>query len=151
MIRKATESDIARIVEIRSRVRENRLSDPSRVTLDDIRWFIANPGIFVWEQDGDVCGFAAADPRDGFIWALFVDDGYTGRGIGRRLLGRACSTLEDAGFVHMRLTTDPGTRAERLYRKAGWQLIGHRDSELLFELTIEQPASHSGQRPSDPA
>ncbi len=136
MIRRATNHDIARIVEIRAGVSENTLSDPSKVTLDDINWFIANPGIFVWEENGEVAGFSAADTRDGFIWALFVDEQYSGRGIGRALLERACQTLKSAGCERIRLTTDPATRAERLYRRAGWRLIGHRDGELLFELSL---------------
>ncbi len=121
MIRKATERDIARIVEIRNSVSENRLSDPGKVTLDDLRWFIANPGIFVWEQDGEVQGFSAGDPCNGNIWALFVDDAYARRGIGTSLLASACSALMDAGYDRIWLTTDPGTRAEKLYRQAGWK------------------------------
>ncbi|TCU32394.1 GNAT family N-acetyltransferase [Rhizobium azibense] len=136
MIRKATERDIARIVEIRNSVTENRLSDPGKITLDELRWFIANPGIFVWEQQGDVQGFCAGDPRNGNLWALFVDDAFAKRGIGTALLARACSVLEDAGHDRIWLTTDPKTRAERLYRQAGWELIGEKDDELLFELKL---------------
>ncbi|TDW16817.1 ribosomal protein S18 acetylase RimI-like enzyme [Rhizobium azibense] len=136
MIRKAKERDIVRIVEIRNSVRENRLSDPGKITLDDLRWFIANPGIFVWEQDGEVLGFSAGDPRNGNIWALFVDDAYAKRGIGTALLASACSALKNAGHERIWLTTDPGTRAEKLYRQAGWELIGEKDNELLFELNL---------------
>ncbi|PKA41428.1 GNAT family N-acetyltransferase [Rhizobium sullae] len=141
MIRKATERDIARIVEIRNSVSENRLSDPGKVTLDDLRWFIANPGIFVWEQDGEVQGFSAGDPCNGNIWALFVDDAYARRGIGTSLLASACSALMDAGYDRIWLTTDPGTRAEKLYRQAGWKVIGEQDNELLFELNLGQPGT----------
>jgi hypothetical protein len=49
-IRRAAEQDIARIVESRAGVSENALSDPSKVTLEDIRWFIVNPRILVWED-----------------------------------------------------------------------------------------------------
>jgi hypothetical protein len=54
MIRNARESDIPRLMEIRAAVRENQLRDASRVTLADYQWFIANPGIFVWEEGGRV-------------------------------------------------------------------------------------------------
>lgn len=136
MIRKATERDIARIVEIRANVPENVLSDPSKVTLEDLHWFIANPGILVWEENGHACGFSAADTRNGFIWALFVEEQHNGRGIGRALLDAACTTLKLAGFERIWLTTDPATRAEKLYRLAGWRMIGNRDGELLFELEL---------------
>jgi hypothetical protein len=33
----------------------------------------------------------------------------------------------------MWLTTDPGTRAERFYRRAGWRVTGSRNGELVFE------------------
>ena len=36
MIRKATRLDIPRIMEIRAGVRENKLRDPSRVTIEDV-------------------------------------------------------------------------------------------------------------------
>jgi GNAT superfamily N-acetyltransferase len=135
LIRRAIESDIPRITEIRNNVRENKLIDPTRVTIEDVRWFISNPGIYVWEENGRVVGFSAADPRNGNIWALFMDQAYEGRGIGRALLKRACTVLTEAGLERMWLTTDPGTRAEAFYRAAGWQVVGHRGSELLFETT----------------
>ena len=72
VIRKANREDIPRIMEIRAQVRENRLRDPSRVKIQDVVWFVDNPGIFVWEEGGKVVGFAAADPRNGNIFALFV-------------------------------------------------------------------------------
>ena len=107
MIRKATERDIARIVEIRANVSENALSDPSKVTLEDIRWFIVNPGIFVSEDENRICGFSSADTGNGSIWALFVDGRHGRRRIGRALLKRACTTLKSAGFGRIWLTTDP--------------------------------------------
>ena len=133
MIRKATRVDIPRIVEIRAAVRENKLRDPSRVTIEDICWFIDNPGIFVSVEDNNVVGFSAADPRDGSIFALFMDEAYEGRGIARALFERACSVLIDAGCPRMWLTTWPGTRAEQFYRKSGWRVTGMSDGNLVFE------------------
>jgi GNAT superfamily N-acetyltransferase len=136
LIRRATTNDIPRITEIRNNVRENKLADPTRVALEHVRWFISNPGIFVSEEDGQVVGFSAADPRNGSIWALFMDQVYEGRGIARALFEQACAVLRDAGFERMWLTTDPGTRAEAFYRTAGWNVIGHRGGEMLFEVTV---------------
>ena len=86
MIRIATLTDIPRLMEIRGSVRENRLSDPSRVTLADYNWHIAHAPIHVWEDDGVIKGLSAGDPRDGSIWALFVDPAFEGRGIGQALI-----------------------------------------------------------------
>jgi hypothetical protein len=47
LIRKATRLDIPRIMEIRAGVRENKLRDPSRVTIEDVCWFVDHRGIFV--------------------------------------------------------------------------------------------------------
>jgi len=140
MIRNANESDIPRIVEIRGAVHENKLRDPSRVTIEDLRWFIANPGIFVWDEDGHIVGFSAADPRDGSIFALFIDPAYQGRGFGRLLFERACTVLRAARCQRMWLTTSPATRAERFYRNAGWKVTGVEGDQLVFEA---QPLSHS--------
>lgn len=134
MIRKATQADIPRIMDIRAAVRENRLRDPSRVTVDHVAWFVDNPGIFVWEEDGKIVGFSAADPRDGSIFALFVERAYEGRGIGRALFERACAVLIDAGCGRMWLTTEPGTRAEGFYRQAGWRVTGRADGNLVFTM-----------------
>jgi GNAT superfamily N-acetyltransferase len=133
VIRNATRSDIPRIFAIRGAVRENRLRDPSRVTVEQICWFIDHPGLFVWEEDGKVVGFSAADPRNGNIVALFMDEDYEGRGIGRALFERACDVLSAADCKRMWLTTWPGTRAERFYRKAGWRVSGSEDGNLVFE------------------
>jgi len=133
LIRKATRDDIPRIMEIRAGVRENRLRDPSRVTMKDVFWFVDNPGIFLWEEDGSTVGFSASDPRNGNIFALFVEERYERRGIGKALFERACKVLVDAGCTRMWLTTWPGTRAESFYREAGWRVTGTDDGNLVFE------------------
>jgi GNAT superfamily N-acetyltransferase len=119
-IRRAVEADLTRIFEIRGAVKENRLSDPSAVTHQDCLWYIAGPGIWVWQDGHHITGFSASDTRDGSIWALFVDPKSEGSGIGRALLTQAVQVLRDAGFTAATLSTDPGTRAARFYRQAGW-------------------------------
>jgi len=134
LIRRATATDIPRIMEIRAAVRENRLRDPSRVTVEHVMWFVDHAGIFAWEEDGKIVGFSGADPRNGSIFALFVEHTYEGRGIGRALFARACDVLIGAGCDRIWLTTAPGTRAERFYRKAGWRVTGIEDDDLVFEM-----------------
>jgi ribosomal protein S18 acetylase RimI-like enzyme len=125
-------------MEIRAGVRENKLRDPSRVTIEDVCWFVDNPGIFVWEADGKIVGFSAADPRNGNIFALFVEENYEGRGIGQALFERACDVLVEARSPRMWLTTWPGTRAEKFYRRAGWRVVGTDDGNLVFERENER-------------
>jgi GNAT superfamily N-acetyltransferase len=83
MIRTAVLSDIPRLTEIRGAVGENRLSDPSRVTLADYVWHIERAPVFVWDDAGLIKGLSAGDPRDGSIWALFVDPAFEHQGIGQ--------------------------------------------------------------------
>ncbi len=124
-------------MEIRFAVKENRLGNPSRVTDADYHWFTENPGIWVWEEAGRILGFSAADTRDGTIWALFIDPEHEGRGIGRALLAVACDVLRNAGHRTASLTTDPGTRADRFYRKSGWAAEGIDErGEQVFRLTL---------------
>jgi GNAT superfamily N-acetyltransferase len=122
-IRRAIQGDVARIMEIRHSVRENRLSDPNLVTGKDCSEFIERSEMWVWEEDGIVQAFAAGDIRDGWIWALFVAPEYEGRGIGKALLSMACETLRNAGYAVAKLSTAAGTRAERFYMENGWTLV----------------------------
>ena len=133
MIRQALLSDIPRLMEIRAAVRENRLSDPSRVTLADYLWHIDHAPIHVWEDRGLIKGLSAGDPRDGSIWGLFVDPRFEGHGIGQALMLAACTSLAMAGHRIAKLSTDPGTRAERFYLRNGWRPDGYTDrGEVVF-------------------
>ncbi|PZP54980.1 MAG: GNAT family N-acetyltransferase [Micavibrio aeruginosavorus] len=138
-VRKAMLSDIPRMQEIRAAVRENILSDPSKVTIDDYRWFIEYGPMWVYEEKGNIEGMSAGDPRDGTIWALFVNPGFEGRGIGRQLFARACQSLKDAGHSEASLYTDANSRAEHFYRAAGW--IGQPPNEkgdIVFKTNLHE-------------
>lgn len=124
MIRTAGHDDIHRIVAIRASVRENQLSDPSMVTAADVAWFVEHGPIHVWQDSKGVQGFAAGDPRDGSIWALFVDPAFEGQGIGQVLINAACDSLRQAGHRVATLRTGERTRAERFYVKNGWTAQG---------------------------
>jgi GNAT superfamily N-acetyltransferase len=142
MIRRARPEDHARVTEIRNSVTENVLSDPSRVTVEMYKWFEQNPGIWLWEEDGRILGFSAADTRDGTIWALFMDSAHEGRGIGRKLFAKACEVLRQAGHRSASLTTQPGSRADRFYQKAGWKVIGTSErGERIFHGTLAASAN----------
>ena len=141
MLRRATSADIPRIMEIRSAVRENRLSDPSRVTAADVHWHIAHSPIHLWDERGVIKGFSAGDPRDGSIFALFVNPAFEGHGVGQALILAACRSLAAAGHRIASLSTDPGTRAERFYLRNGWLAKGlDARGEMVFEkeLAVEK-------------
>ena len=137
-IRKAVIADIPALTDIRARVRENILSDPTRVTVEDYRWFINNAPVWVWDDSDIVKGFAAGDPRDGTIWALFVDPLYERQGIGRALFAQTCQSMRKAGHSTLTLYTEEGTRAERFYTAAGWQNAGKSaHSDITFRSEIK--------------
>ena len=144
MIRRARPEDHARITEIRNSVTENVLSDPSRVTIEHYKWFEQNPGVWLWEEDGRILGFSAADTRDGSIWALFIDPAHEGRGIGRALFAKACDVLRAAGHATGSLTTEPGSRADRFYQRAGWKVMGTSErGERIFEGVLTKNSSEN--------
>jgi ribosomal protein S18 acetylase RimI-like enzyme len=137
-IRRAVHGDVPRIMSIRHAVLENRLSDPNSVTPADCIAFIDRSEIWVWVEDETILGFAAGDPSNGQIFALFVDPKHERRGIGRALLSLACATIRNAGHCVATLSTDPGTRAERFYRADGWMTTGvNSKGEIVFEKRLE--------------
>jgi GNAT superfamily N-acetyltransferase len=138
VIRRARDEDHARITEIRNAVTENVLGEASRAAVDgDYPWFRDHPGVWLWEEDGVILGFSAADTRNGSIWALFVAPGHERRGIGRALFDKACEVLRLDGHRTAWLTTQAGSRAEGFYRAAGWEVIGtSAKGEMIFHSSI---------------
>ena len=103
------------------------------MTLADYNWHVAHAPIYVWEDDGVIKGMSAGDPRNGSIWALFVDPRFEGRGIGQALILAATNSIVSAGHRVARLSTEAGTRAERFYLKNGWIAKGRDDrGEIVF-------------------
>ena len=137
LFRPAVSDDIPRMMEIRFAVQENRLADPCSVTPADCDRFVDAGQMWVAERQGRILGFSASDERDGTIWALFVDPPEQGAGLGVPLLKLACDALTRHGFGTARLTTDPGTRADRFYRRQGWVDCGlAADGEQRFEISL---------------
>lgn len=136
-IRPAQIADIPRIQVVRHLVKENVLSNPALVTDQDVHDYITARGKgWVALVEGTIVGFAIVDLQDHNVWALFLDPQYEAQGIGRQLH----DTMLDWYFAQTDATiwlgTAPGTRAERFYRKAGWQEVGvHGKGEVKFEMT----------------
>jgi GNAT superfamily N-acetyltransferase len=136
-IRPATRADIPQLQIIRAAVRENVLRNPGRVTTADYEAHIDGRGrTWVAELDGAIVGFVAADGQQRWLWALFVDPAHEGRGVARALLPAALAWLRDLGAASVGLTTEPGTRAEKFYRAAGFVARGLEHGELRFELEL---------------
>lgn len=136
-VRPATPADIEAMHRIRLAVHENRLSDSLSVKPDDYRCRLAPDGIsVVAESDGRLVGFGIADVATARIWALFVAPAWEGCGVGRRLHDALVDALFARGFTQLHLSTEPGTRAERFYRQAGWEPTGDTaGGEVGYRLT----------------
>ena len=136
MLRQATAQDWPEVMELRLSVRENRLSDPGRVTqamYDD--YITSNGRGWVAELDGRIAGFCIA-ARDGEVWALFVRPGFEGRGLGQVLMEACVAWLAAQGVGEAVLETGAGTRAERFYRRFGWRETGRTRGDVIFRLPL---------------
>jgi GNAT superfamily N-acetyltransferase len=137
MLRPAVAADVPGIHRVRMSVRENRLVS-TIVTEADTREAIEESGRgWVVETDGQVVAFAIGNKTTGNIWALFVEPAHEGRGYGRLLHDEMIEWLWGQGLEELWLTTEPGTRAERFYEKAGWRRAGFTEKgEVRFERTV---------------
>jgi GNAT superfamily N-acetyltransferase len=140
MLRQAVASDIPGIQRVRSSVRENRLIS-TVITDDAVREMIEDLGRgWVVESQGQVVGFSIGNVTNGNIWALFIDPAHERRGLGRQLHDIMLGWLWSQGLDRLWLTTEPGSRAQRFYEAAGWQLTGHTVSgELRYEMQRPGP------------
>jgi GNAT superfamily N-acetyltransferase len=137
LIREATAADIFSIQIVRNAVKENRLSNPALVSDEDVSDYLTRRGKgWVCEINNRIAGFAIADLQNNSIWALFVHPDFEGRGIGKKLHDMMLSWYFSQGKETVWLSTSPCTRAEKFYRKAGWNETGITDrGEIKFELT----------------
>jgi L-amino acid N-acyltransferase YncA/DNA-binding transcriptional ArsR family regulator len=105
---------------------------PDRRTLDrawlpEHRWTA--------EIDGRVVGWAAAKPasdRPAYAGvaetAIYVGDGYRGRGVGKALIHRQVTAADDAGMWTLQTSIFPENRAGiALHRSAGFRTLGMRE------------------------
>jgi GNAT superfamily N-acetyltransferase len=140
IFREAQLKDIPQIQLVRHAVKENILSNPALVTDKDVEEYITRRGRgWVCETDGHIVGFAIADLQDNNIWALFIHPDHEGKEIGKKLH----HLMLDWYFIQTQLpvwlSTSPGTRAEKFYRRAGWREAGvHGKGEIKFEMTADE-------------
>lgn len=135
--RRATTADIPAMHRVRMSVRENILSNPNSIGHHDYQQMLEQRGQgWVCEIDGAIVGFAVVDVSEQNVWALFVQPEYEGRGIGRTLHDAMLEWYFGTGATFIWLSTDPGTRAEQFYQRAGWSFTGMLpDGEARYERT----------------
>ena len=136
IFREAKVEDIPALSGIRLSVTENVLSDPRKVTPEMFAAYLSVRGKgWLCEVGGEAVGFSVASRADASIWALFVKPEYEGMGIGTRLLKLATDWLFETGAPSISLSTDAGTRADRVYERQGWRRGEIRpDGEVGYRL-----------------
>ena len=133
--RQALAGDIPQMARIRLAVTENVLRDPARVTMQMYADFLEKDGRgWVAQIDGETVAFSYANRIDGSIWALFVDPGFEGQGLAKRLLALATDWLFALGFAQVTLSTGLDTRAARFYARQGWRRNGTTGDDVGFVL-----------------
>lgn len=135
--REATVQDIRQIQLVRNSVHENKLSDPALVTDEDCKLYITARGKgWVCEINSVIVGFAIVDLQGNNIWALFLKPEHERKGIGKRLHDMMLDWYFNETNTKLWLGTEPNTRAEKFYRRAGWKANGLRgNGEIKFEMT----------------
>lgn len=137
MLRAATPADLPRIGVIRQAVKENVLHDPSKVSDEEVAWYMEQAIFLVSEEGGEVVGFTCANHQTALVWALFIDPDHEGRGHGRALLEAALERLAGNGHRQAYLTTGAATRASRFYRRHGWRDMGLAlDGQTVFVMPL---------------
>jgi GNAT superfamily N-acetyltransferase len=150
LLRQATREDADEIWRVRYLVTENRLT-PGRLDHALLDPYLQDYGRgWVIElapaPNLRIAGFSIGDARDGNIWAMFVDPALHGQGHGRRLHDVMVNWLFAQGLTRLNLGTEPNSRAEAFYRRAGWRptdegLDAHGDKR--FELHREDWNPHA--------
>jgi GNAT superfamily N-acetyltransferase len=143
MIRPVRPPDMAEITRLRTSVAENHLSVEQLaargITQEGVLECLLKGDLAGWvaEEEGRIVAFSMADRREGLVFALFTLPGCEGRGHGTALLGKALAWLKGQGHREARLSTDPGTRAERFYGRLGWERGGLLpNGEVAFRLKL---------------
>ena len=128
MIREITERDIPALFVVRPQTRENAMSveELASIGITAASMTLAIKGShrgWLYEDAGQVCGFAMGDRDNGEVTVMAMLPDYEGKGIGGELLRNVESWLEAEGCERCWLTTDinPELRAYGFYLRHGWK------------------------------
>lgn len=137
-IRPAIVEDIPALKIIRDNVRENALVTLRIEHADYVKAFSEEGHAWTCEAQGpdgvEPVGFVCIRPGHRDVWALFVRADFEGRGIGNALMDVGEQWMFACGVDEIHLSTEEGTRAERLYARRGWQCQGVVRGEVVFTL-----------------
>jgi GNAT superfamily N-acetyltransferase len=140
LYRPAELADIPTLRRIRDSVVENRLVNLRLSYEDYLEGLFVDGRTWLCKHDGQIVGFVCGRLVKKDIWALFLRPEYEGKGIGNALMAVIEEWMFGQGVDAITLTTAPGTRAERLYLRRGWQLDGHLEREVRYRLRRPAPA-----------
>lgn len=139
--REAQFDDIPQMKYIRDHVRENVLVT-IKVEIPDYKTALFQDGKgWVCVASGKVVGFSCGRLKQKDVWALFVDQQYESKGIGNRLMELLENWMFKNGCEEIVLSTEAGTRAEKLYRKRKWRYCGVLPSREV-EFRLQKPSSN---------
>lgn len=143
-VRTAQAGDVPAMHRIRLAVRENRLTDASKITEAAYYPHVQARSAWVAEDGGRILGFAAIEGPARQVWALFVGPGAEGAGVGRALHDAMLDGARAQGIPELWLTTSEATRAERFYLAAGWEKAGKaEDGDLRLRRSVSVRRSAS--------
>jgi len=165
-IRDATTEDAAAICGIYNQGIQDRvatLETEERTPAERRAWLGARGPrhpVLVGDVDGEVVGWASLNvfnPRRAYDHvadlSLYVERGWRGRGVGRRLLDALITRARALGYHKLVLSAFPWNEAgTRVYRQAGFREVGtYREQGLLddrwvdtivMEKILEGPNAH---------
>jgi uncharacterized membrane protein YbaN (DUF454 family)/ribosomal protein S18 acetylase RimI-like enzyme len=136
--------DIPELLDLRTMVKENRLSMDDLIRMGITEETVAArlnstyKGWLCQGQNGRAAGFSIGNRADGEMWVIAVLPEFEGRGIGRKLM----LLVQDWLFKfhdELWLTTehDPGNRAYGFYQSLGWREVAVENGHSRF--TIHKP------------
>jgi len=138
VIRPATPADAEAIAAVQAHAWRHAYADivePDAMLVPEEttpRWadaIAARDGVFVWDQDGRIAGFAATEGNE--LRAIYVDPPAQGAGVGSALLDAAVAALRAVGHAEAFLWTfEANGLARAFYERHGWELVPGRQRRL---------------------